>query len=82
MLEEIPEDTKKGDAKTPAGDHLFTTNQYNLDNLSQEYTITFHNVTEKLLYLAKKDRPDLQLCVALICTRVIYIYNYDRMKLT
>ena len=29
-IEELPEDTKTGEAETPAGDHLFITNEDNL----------------------------------------------------
>ena len=70
MLEEIPEDTKTGESSTPSGDHLFTTNKYNTEKLIKEEIITFHHVTSKLLYLAKRARPDLQLCVTVLCTRV------------
>ena len=45
MLEELPEDTKKGESSTPAGYHLFPTNIYNLEDLSKKETIKFHNVT-------------------------------------
>ena len=45
MLEELPEDIKSGEAETLAGYHLFTINKDNPENLSKEYTITFHPVT-------------------------------------
>ena len=61
MLEEIPEDTKTEEVATPAVDNLFTINKDNPENMSQEDTIAFHHVTEKLFYLDKSARPDLQL---------------------
>ena len=59
MLEEIHKDTNTGEAATPAGDHLFVTNEDNKDKLSKEETMTLNHVTAKLLYLAKRARPDL-----------------------
>ena len=77
ILEDINEDTKTGDAETPANDHMFTTNRDNPKNLRKEETITFHNVTAKLLYPAKRARPDLQLGVFFLCTRVKYTDKDD-----
>ena len=82
MLEDLNKNKNTGEGSTPAGDHLFATNEYNTENLSKEETITFHYVTAKLLYLAKRSRPDLQLGVGNLCTRVKYPDKYDWKNLT
>ena len=73
-IEELPEDTKIGEAETPSGYHLLTTEKYDPEKLSKGGTINFHHLTENLLYMAKKDRPYMQLGVALFCTSVKYPY--------
>ena len=70
MLEYLPEYIKTEEASTPSGDHVFTTIEDNTEKLSKEEAITFHHVTAKLLYLAKRARPDLKLGVAFLCTRL------------
>ena len=82
MLEELPEDMKTGEAATPAGDHMFTINEDNPEKLNQEDTIMFHRVTAKMLYLAKRSRPDLQLGVNFLCTRMKEPDKDDCKKLT
>ena len=69
MLEDIPKDIKTGELATPDGGHICIINKDNTEKMSQEDIITFHNVTEKLLYLDKMDRTDLQLGVTLLFTR-------------
>ena len=71
-----------GESATLAMDHLFTTNEDNLEKLSKEETITFHHVIEKLLYLDKRSIPDLQPYVTFIFTRVKDPDKYDCNNLT
>ena len=56
-------------ATTPAASHLFQTNE-NATKLSDEDTETYHHLTAKLLYLAKRSRPDTLTAVSFLCTRV------------
>ena len=70
MLDELPEELKKGVAVTPAADHLFKVNNDNPELLNKEDKDVFHRNTAKLLFLSKRARPDIQLPVAFLCTRV------------
>ena len=49
---------------------MFNINEYEPEEMNQEDVIAFHNVTSKRMYLEKRDRPDLQLGVTLLCTMV------------
>ena len=51
LVEEAPEDMT-GVTKTPAGNHLFTTNP-DCDKLSEKMVQVFHHIVAKLLYLCK-----------------------------
>jgi hypothetical protein len=68
MLDEVPDDMA-GEAATPAANHLFEVN--NKPKLLDEETCDlFHHFTAKLLFLAKRARPDIQTTVAFLTTRV------------
>jgi hypothetical protein len=68
MLDEVP-DGMAGEAATPAANHLFEVN--NKPKLLDEETYDlFHHFTAKLLFLAKRARPDIQTTVAFLTTRV------------
>ena len=54
---------------TPAGDHLFKVNEDAI-KLNQRDSDTFHQYVAKLLFAAKRARPDIQTAVAFLCTRV------------
>ena len=57
-----------GTAKTPAANHLFEVRQsVLLDDPKRE---ALHSITAKLLYLAKRTRPDILLPVSFLTTRV------------
>jgi hypothetical protein len=68
ILSEMPSDMN-GTAKTPARDNLFT-----IDNSSPLLNVKdadfYHRTTARLLFAAKRARPDLQVAVAYMCTRV------------
>jgi hypothetical protein len=68
LLDEAPGDMA-GTAATPASDHLFTVSEEPeyLDDTTSEL---FHHLTAKLLFLAKRARPDIQTVVAFLTTRV------------
>ena len=59
----------EGTAATPAANYLFDvmTESPELDNIKKEM---FHTITAKLLYLAKRSRPDILLAVSYLTTRV------------
>jgi hypothetical protein len=69
MLKELPDDMD-GEALTPAGNHLFQVNESDPECLSTELADLFHHYTAKLLFLCKRARPDIQLAVAFLTTRV------------
>jgi hypothetical protein len=68
MLVELPDDMA-GTARTPAGSHFFTVNQM-AKTLDNEISIMFYHNTAKLLFLCKRARPDIQMAVAFLTTRV------------
>jgi hypothetical protein len=67
MLDELPEDMA-GEAATPAANHLFAIN--NKTKLLDEDTSDMfrHHHIAKLLFLAKRARPDVQTTVAFLTT--------------
>ena len=68
VIKEFPEEIT-GVARTPAADHLFRVNvgEQKLDALKAEQ---FHTTVAKCLFLCKRARPDIQVAVAFLCTRV------------
>ena len=54
---------------TPAGDHLFTIDDSG-EKLNAKDSETFHKYVAKLLFAAKRARPDIQTAIAFLCTRV------------
>ena len=69
ILEEARDDMK-GESATPAAEHLFDVNNINPEKLDDETSQYFHTMTAKLLFLAKRARPDLLQAVAFLTTRV------------
>ena len=66
MLKEVG--TVKG-ARTPATEGLFDVRS-DIAEVSEEQRITFHRHVAKMLYLAKRARPDCLTAVAFLATRV------------
>jgi hypothetical protein len=69
----------QGKVKTPAQEYLFEIR--NSPPLSVEAKATFHTMVAKLLYLAKRTRPDILLAVSFLTTRVISPDEDDQAKL-
>ena len=69
-----------GSAKTPATLDLFKINTGST-LLSQDDKLTFHSAVAKLLYLAKRTRPDMLTAVAFLTTRVQQPTTEDMQKL-
>ena len=68
MLEDVPRDMD-GSAVTPAGMHLFQVND-DAEHLDKVTADVFHSITAKILFLCKRGRPDVQVPIAFLCTRV------------
>ena len=70
LIATLPEDLQTNRVfNTPAGDHLFTVNE-DADRLSSDKAETFHHYVAKLLFAAKRTRPDIATAIAFLCTRV------------
>ena len=69
MLPDLPKDMY-GTAASPAADHLFTVNDTRR-KLTREQSEMFHHNIAKLLFLCKWARPDIQMAVAFLMTRVV-----------
>ena len=70
----------KGKEKaSPADNNIFRVTESN--NLSRDYSEIFHSTTAKLLYIAKRARPDLLTAVAFLTTRVQHPTEADNKKL-
>ena len=59
----------KGAMSTPAANHLFEVDP-DTEKLESVKAETYHHLVAKLLYLAKRSRPDILLAVLFLCTRV------------
>lgn len=68
MIDEAPE-CFGGVATTPAANHLFNTNPES-DTLDETRAMRFHHIVAKALFVCKRARPDIQLTVGYLSTRV------------
>ena len=59
----------RGIAPDPARSKLFSVHESSL-RLNRVEADEFHSMTARLLFAKKRDRPDIQLAVAYLCTRV------------
>ena len=81
MVREIIEEFKPTTSfKTPAAQHLFEINPNGIP-LSKKDKESFHSMVAKLLYLAKRGRPDVLLPVSFLTTRVQHPDEDDAKKL-
>ena len=69
LIKEKPSEMDSRTATTPAASHLYQIDEY-ADKLSEKQRETFHHLVAKLLYLAKRSRPDILTAVSFLCTRV------------
>ena len=65
---------------TPCNDKVFTVTEGSLP-LTEKYRKNFHTVVAKLLYLAKRVKPDLLLPVSVLASRVTVATEEDMGKL-
>jgi hypothetical protein len=57
-------------AITPANTYSFKTRSNGVDKLSMKRANLFHSTIAKLLFVAKRERPDILLAVSFLTTRV------------
>jgi hypothetical protein len=67
IVDEMPDDMN-GTAPTPASDNLFDVDEDSIA-LNKKESDFFHRTTARLLFAAKRARPDLKVAVAYLCTR-------------
>ena len=58
-----------GTVKTPAQHNIFYVNENSIKLIGKQCEV-FHSVTQNILYITKKARPDLETAVAFLTTRV------------
>jgi hypothetical protein len=80
VIAEMPGDMK-GTAPTPASDNLFSVDEES-PPLNEKESDFFHRTTARLLFAAKRARPELQVAMAYLCTRVKCPNQSDYRKLT
>lgn len=68
LIDEAPADFG-GEAANPAARHLFSVDD-NSPKLDEQRALTYHRIVAKTEYIAKRARPDLQLTVGFLSTRV------------
>lgn len=79
FLSESPEDFS-GEASTPAAKHLFEVDD-SAAKLDTERAVLFHHLVARLVFLCKRARPDVQLAVGFLTTRVKGPDEHDWKKL-
>ena len=67
-------------SRTPASLELFTVNEESKE-LNKEKKEQFHSIVAKLLYMAKRGRPDILTAVSFLTTRVLKSTEQDWNKL-
>ncbi|KAL7564112.1 hypothetical protein ACA910_012384 [Epithemia clementina (nom. ined.)] len=81
LLKECNDELLTGHPQSPAANHLFEVNT-DAEKLDDEKQTLFHHLTAKLLYLAKRTRPNILLAVVLLATCVQSPDTDDYKKLT
>ena len=70
IIQNMPDELVSGrNCTSPAADHLFSVNGEAV-KLCKKRSETFHKYVAKLLFAAKRARPDIQTAIAFLCTRV------------
>ena len=76
ILDDTPEDTE-GESAKPSAHHIFDITE-DATKISWTDADLFHHFMAQLLYLSKRARPEIQMAVSFICTRVRD--RYRRLK--
>jgi hypothetical protein len=69
-FEEMEPDEKIKGVSTPATNNLFKTREGDVEKISKQRASNFHATVAKLLFVAKRARPDILLAVSFLTTRV------------
>ena len=77
---EAAEDLKNSCSYYPGNDQLFKVD-YDSPSLPLKDAELFHHHFARLLFTSKRVRPDIQVCVAFLCTRVKSPMEQDHKKL-
>ena len=64
----------------PAANHLFDVNEHQV-KLGEDQKKLFHRITAKLFFVSKRGRPDIQVAVSFLTTRVTQPDEDDWKKL-
>jgi hypothetical protein len=80
LIKECPDNLMKGTSTTPAPAHLFAVDR-DCEKPKDDERVIFHHLTAKILYLAKKTRPDLLTAVSFLSTRMLAPDKDDWKKL-
>ena len=80
MIEDFPEDVCGSDVDTISAGSLFKVDK-NSPKLDQRRAEEFHSTVAKGLFASKRARPDIQLCIAFLSTRVKEPTKQDWHKL-
>ena len=80
IIVEAPADLKSSRSCYPGNGALFKVDKGS-PLLSPDKADLFHRLVARLLFASKRARPDLQVCIAFLCTRVKAPTNEDYMKL-
>ena len=67
ILQDVPDNMKRGTAVTPAGNHLFRVNENDPEELGIEQKETFVHIIMQLLYLSQRVRPNIHTAVSFLC---------------
>eukprot|EP00980_Cylindrotheca_fusiformis_P026811 scaffold17566_cov108-Cylindrotheca_fusiformis.AAC.1 len=67
-------------AVTPAANHLFRVNK-NAETLDEDDRKLLHSITAKLLFVLRRARPDIQVAIAFLTSRVTKADRDDWKKL-
>jgi hypothetical protein len=79
QIDELLSNFRGKEKPSPAANDMFHVT--NSNNLSKDYSESFHSTVAKLLYVAKRARPDLLTAVAFLTTRVQHPTEADSKKL-
>ena len=80
IVVEAPDDLKSSRSCYPGNDNLFKVDPTS-PLLSTTRADLFHRMVARLLFASKRARPDIQVCVAFLCTRVKAPTEEDYAKL-
>ena len=69
VIVEAADDLNNSRSYYPGNDQLMKVD-YNSPSLSTKNAEFFHQHVARLLFASKRARPDIQVCVAFLCTRV------------